>query len=109
TDLVGPRFCLECKGPLCTACTRHRPHRTCPSCNLAAGRKASVPDVGWFVMLCVDGFVDALSTVRTRVLPFAVVASMLGLAAVVSTLFWYDNFRSTLAGPDAEVMGLLAL
>lgn len=108
TDLVGPRFCSECRAPLCTACTRHRPHRTCPACNVAAGRKASVPDVGWFVMLSVDGFVDALSTVKTRVLPFAVISSLLGLFGVVSLLFWQESVSGTAERTDIEAMGLLA-
>ncbi len=109
-DLLGPRFCSECRGPLCTACARHRPHRTCPSCNLAAGRKASAPDVGWFAMLCVDGFLHALATVKTRVLPFAVLSTMMALAGFVSMMLALEGFDGVGApGADQSEMMTAAL
>lgn len=82
--ILGPRFCSECRAPLCTACARTRAHRTCPSCNEAAGRKASEYDVGWYATLLVDGFVHALSTLKTVLLPVGIAVSVLGLVGFLA-------------------------
>lgn len=114
-DILGPRFCAECRAPLCTACVRYRAHRACPSCNVAAGRKQSQADVGWYAVLFVDGIVHALSTVKHRVLPFAIAAALLGLVGfvAVTTTFVdaqardFDNEAVALAA-FTSLLGVLA-
>lgn len=90
--IVGPRFCTDCGGPLCTACARYRPHRSCPSCSVAAGKKAITPDVGWYAMLTIDGFVHAWPTVRTRILPMAVGSTLLGGIGVLGLVLFVDGW-----------------
>jgi hypothetical protein len=79
-DIRAERFCVGCRGPLCSACSRHRGHASCPSCNEAAGQERHRTDLTWLAYLYVDSIVHSWRTAVRRTLPVVAVVSLVAAA-----------------------------
>jgi hypothetical protein len=93
-DIRAEAFCVSCGGSLCSACSRHKPHKRCPDCNEAAGEARSKADVSWLAYLYIDSLLHSWRTAVRRTLP---VVSVLSLVSAALFAFAFSD-----DGPDTD-------